>query len=75
MLQFYDESIVMQMEEGQVPLQMEGQVPLHVQLLVLRLLSWSSWGVAFSAAAVLARAARGDAKLLSWPPLLAMSDL
>ena len=63
---FYDESIVMQME---------GQVPLQVQLLVLRLLSWSSWGVAFSAAAVLARAARGDTKLLSWPPLLAMSDL
>ena len=62
----YDESIVMQIE---------GQVPLQVQLLVLGLLSWSSWGVAFSAATVLARAARSDMKLLSWPPLLAMSDL
>ena len=56
-------------------MQMEGQVPLQVQLLVLGLLRWSSWGVAFSAATVLARAARIDTKLLSWPPLLAMSDL
>ena len=48
-------------------MQMEGQVPLQVLRLVLGLLPWSSWGVAFSAAAVLvvARATRIDTKLLS----------